>query len=83
MPGRGRGKAGAFVAVGQPGAVAGGRWHEGRWGLGPLAMRRWRLFIPVGATARKPFPLLVLLHGCAQDSAAFAAATHAAAVARA
>ncbi len=65
-----------------PGAVAGGRWHEGRWGLGPLAMRRWRLFIPVGATARKPLPLLVLLHGCAQDSAAFAATTHAAAVAR-
>lgn len=66
-----------------PGAVAGGRWYEGRWGLGPLALRRWRLFVPVGATARKPLPLLVLLHGCAQDSAAFAAVTRAAVVARA
>ena len=51
--------------------------------LGPLALRRWRLFVPVGATARKPLPLLVLLHGCAQDSAAFAAVTRAAVVARA
>ena len=66
-----------------PGAVAGGRWYEGRWGLGPLALRRWRLFVPVGATARKPLPLLVLLHGCAQDCAAFAAVTRAAVVARA
>ena len=46
-----------------PGAVAGGRWYEGRWSLGPLALRRWRLFVPVGATARKPlfFVLFVAL----------------------
>ena len=61
---------------------AGGRWYEGRWGLGPLAMRSYRLFIPTGASARRPVPLLVLLHGCAQDSATFAAVTHAASVAR-
>ena len=65
-----------------PGAVAGGRWHEGRWGLGPLAMRRYRLFIPHGGTRRAPLPLLLFLHGCAQDTAAFAAATRAATVAR-
>ena len=66
-----------------PRPVAGGRWYEGRWGLGPLAMRRYRLFIPTGGSARKPLPLLVLLHGCAQDSAAFAAVTRAAATAKA
>lgn len=66
-----------------PRAVSGGRWLEGRWGLGPLAMRRYRLFIPSGATARKPWPLLLLLHGCAQDVAAFAASTRVASVAKA
>jgi poly(3-hydroxybutyrate) depolymerase len=40
-----------------PAAVTGGRWHEGRWGLGPLAMRRYRLFIPTGASTRRPIPL--------------------------
>ena len=65
-----------------PQAVTGGRWYEGRWGLGPLAMRRYRLFVPTGGSARQPLPLLLLLHGCAQDTAAFAAVTRAAAVAR-
>jgi poly(3-hydroxybutyrate) depolymerase len=65
-----------------PAAVTGGRWHEGRWGLGPLAMRRYRLFIPTGASTRRPIPLLLLLHGCAQDTAAFAASTRCATVAR-
>ena len=44
-----------------PATVTGGRWHEGRWGLGPLAMRRYRLFIPTGASTRRPIPLLLLL----------------------
>ena len=65
-----------------PPRPAGGRWYEGRWGPGPLAMRHYRLFIPTGATARRPLPLLVLLHGCAQDAATFAASTHAARTAR-
>ena len=65
-----------------PQAVTGGRWYEGRWGLGPLAMRRYRLFIPTGGSIRKPLPLLLLLHGCAQDTAAFAAVTRAAATAK-
>ncbi len=65
-----------------PRPVAGGRWYDGRWGLGPLAMRRYRLFVPTGGSARQPLPLLLLLHGCAQDTAAFAAVTRAAAVAR-
>jgi poly(3-hydroxybutyrate) depolymerase len=66
-----------------PVPVAGGRWIDGRWGPGPLAMRRYRLFIPTGGSARKPLPLLLLLHGCAQDTAAFAAVTRAAATAKA
>jgi poly(3-hydroxybutyrate) depolymerase len=65
-----------------PKPITGGRWYDGRWGLGPLAMRRYRLFIPTGGSARKPLPLLLLLHGCAQDTAAFAAVTRAAVTAK-
>ncbi|MGE5490631.1 MAG: alpha/beta hydrolase family esterase [Actinomycetota bacterium] len=60
-----------------------GRWEEGRWGLGPFAMRRYRLFIPPGAGLRRPVPLVMLLHGCGQDAASFAAVTRAAANGRA
>lgn len=60
-----------------------GRWEEGRWGLGPLAMRRYRLFLPPGAGLRRRLPVLMLLHGCGQDAASFAAASRAAAAARA
>lgn len=65
-----------------PSRLTGGRWYEGHVGPGPLALRHYRLFIPTGATARRPLPLLVLLHGCAQDAATFAASTQAARVAR-
>lgn len=58
-----------------------GRWEEGAWGA-PLAPRRYRIFVPAGVTASRRAPMLVLLHGCGQDSASFAAATRAAAVAR-
>lgn len=73
---------GVITPAGAPGPLTGGSWSEGRWGLGPMAMRHYRLFIPAGATARKPIPLLLLLHGCAQDSAAFAASTRCASLAR-
>ncbi|CAG9169538.1 PHB depolymerase family esterase [Cupriavidus respiraculi] len=60
-----------------------GRWEEGVSGLGVLAQRRYRLFMPAGVSAARPAPLLVLLHGCGQDAASFAACTRVAAVARA
>ncbi|BDB28494.1 PHB depolymerase family esterase [Cupriavidus sp. P-10] len=59
-----------------------GRWEEGSWGAGPLAPRRYRIFVPAGVNARRRAPMLVLLHGCGQDTASFAAVTRAAAVAR-
>jgi poly(hydroxyalkanoate) depolymerase family esterase len=73
---------GVATPAAAPAARGSGRWEEGLWGLGPLAMRRYRLFLPPGLGARHPAPLLVLLHGCGQDAASFAAATRAAAVAR-
>ena len=59
-----------------------GRWLEGRWGLGPMAMRRYRLYLPPGAGKRRPAPLLLFLHGCQQDTASFAASTRIASFAR-
>lgn len=72
---------GVATPTSAPGTRGGGKWEDGRWGLGPLAMRRYRLYLPPGV--RRPMPLLVLLHGCGQDSASFAAVTRAAANARA
>lgn len=63
-------------------ARAAGRWEEGSWGLGPLAQRRFRLYLPPGATRAQPVPLLLLLHGCGQDSASFAASTRVARLAQ-
>ncbi|MCB1955194.1 MAG: prolyl oligopeptidase family serine peptidase [Rhodocyclaceae bacterium] len=68
----------ALAAVASPAPAptarpGGGKWLEGRWGLGPFAMRRYRLYLPPGAGARRKAPLLLLLHGCQQDSASFAA----------
>lgn len=65
-----------------PRARAGGRWHDDAWGFGPLAQRRFRLFIPSGIGPARPASMLVLLHGCGQDAASFAACTRAAALAR-
>ncbi|MFT4102969.1 MAG: PHB depolymerase family esterase [Burkholderiaceae bacterium] len=56
-------------------ATPGGQWSESRWAVGPLAGRRYRLFRPDGLAARAPAPLLVLLHGCGQDSACIAVST--------
>lgn len=73
---------GVASPVAAPVSRAGGCWEEGSWGLGPLVQRRYRLFVPSGVSAARPAPLLVLLHGCGQDSASFAACTRAAALAR-
>ncbi|MBO4123698.1 prolyl oligopeptidase family serine peptidase [Cupriavidus gilardii] len=74
---------GVTSPVPAPTSRGGGRWQEGVWGFGPLAQRRYRLFIPPGVGAARPAPLLVLLHGCGQDAASFAACTRVAALARA
>ncbi|MCB1907861.1 MAG: poly(3-hydroxybutyrate) depolymerase [Rhodocyclaceae bacterium] len=60
----------------------GGLWHEARWGPGPFATRRYRLYLPPGAGPEHRVPLLLLLHGCQQDSASFAACSHVSAFAR-
>lgn len=43
--------------------------------LGPRGARRYRLYLPPDARAGEPLPLLVMLHGCDQDAASFAAST--------
>ncbi len=43
--------------------------------LSPAGARRYQLFKPPGARKSAPLPLLVMLHGCAQDAKAFAAST--------
>ena len=43
--------------------------------VGPSGARRYLLFKPPGARKAAPLPLLVMLHGCAQDATAFAAST--------
>lgn len=73
---------GVVSPVKAPESRGSGRWEEGTWGAGPLAPRRYRIFVPAGATASHRAPMLVLLHGCGQDAASFAAVTRAAAVAR-
>ena len=40
----------------------------------PAAALRYRLYVP-SSGAQRPLPLLVMLHGCNQDAAAFAAGT--------
>ncbi|SPA18699.1 Poly(3-hydroxybutyrate) depolymerase [Cupriavidus taiwanensis] len=76
-----RALSGVVSPVAAPQSRGSGRWEEGTWGA-PLAPRRYRIFVPAGATASRRAPMLVLLHGCGQDAASFAAVTRAAAVAR-
>ncbi len=73
---------GVDTPVHVPVSFGGGSWEEGVWGVGPLAQRRYRVFVPSGVSAARPAPLLVLLHGCGQDAASFAACARVAAVAR-
>lgn len=77
-----RALSGVTTPAAAPRVRAGGRWEEGVWGFGPLAQRRYRLFLPTGIGLSRPAPMLVLLHGCGQDAASFAACTRAASLAR-
>ena len=69
-------------ATGRPPNTSGsGEWIEGQGGgAGPLS-RRYRLFVP-DRKLEAALPLVVLLHGCGQDSAAMVAVSRAAAHAR-
>ena len=54
-----------------PGA---GTWTPGL-AMGPTGARRFRLYRPPGVSAGERLPLLVMLHGCGQDAASFAASS--------
>lgn len=43
--------------------------------MGPTGARRYRLYRPPGLQVGERVPLLVMLHGCGQDAAGFAAST--------
>ncbi len=64
-----RALSGVVSPVPAPQSRGSGRWEDGTAGLGPLAQRHYRIFIPAGVTARRRAPMLVLLHGCGQDAA--------------
>ena len=49
-------------------------WHTGL-ALGPAGARRYALYRPPGIQRSEKLPLLVMLHGCSQDAAAFARST--------
>lgn len=51
-----------------------GDWIAGV-ATGRAGMRRYRLFRPAGLPSGERVPLLVMLHGCGQDAAAFARST--------
>jgi poly(hydroxyalkanoate) depolymerase family esterase len=55
-------------------ASRGGDWQAG-WSMGTLGARRYWIFRPDGMRFGEPLPLLVMLHGCRQDAASFAAST--------
>lgn len=64
------------------GAATGpGDWLPGL-ALGPGGARRFRLYRPPDLLPGERVPLLVMLHGCGQDSAGFAASTRMNALAR-
>lgn len=51
-----------------------GDWIPGL-AMGPTGARRYRLYRPPGLQVGERVPLLVMLHGCGQDGAGFAAST--------
>ncbi len=55
-------------------ASTGGTWGTGV-ATGPAGMRRYRLFVPSGLFRANVYPLIVMLHGCGQSAAEFAAST--------
>jgi poly(hydroxyalkanoate) depolymerase family esterase len=55
-------------------AVAGKGWTQGV-ASGAAGSRRYWLYCPPGVAAQERLPLMVMLHGCRQDAAAFAAST--------
>ena len=57
-----------------PGAV-GGQWSESRTHRFWARSLGYRLYLPAVIPSRGSLPLLVMLHGCDQDAAAFAAGT--------
>lgn len=68
----------AAPAVAPAGA---GDWLPGL-AMGPGGARRYRLYRPPGLPAGEQVPLLLMLHGCQQDAAGFAASTRMNALAR-
>ena len=61
-------------AVRRRSAAGAGDWIAGA-AFGPAGMRRYRLFRPAGVATSERLPLLVMLHGCAQDADGFALST--------
>ena len=55
-------------------ATGTGDWIAGM-AFGPAGLRRYRLYRPAGVGYAERLPLVVMLHGCGQDAAAFAAST--------
>ena len=58
-----------------------GDWLPGL-AMGPAGARRYRLYRPPALQPGEQLPLLVMLHGCGQDAAGFAASTRMNALAR-
>jgi len=64
----------ASAVVARKLATVSGSWTSGV-ALGAPGPRRYRLFCPAGVKSGEPLPLVVMLHGCLQDAADFAACT--------
>lgn len=54
--------------------ASGGHWQDGVATVGPSA-RAYKLWVPARYNGKTPLPLVVMLHGCTQDPADFAAGT--------